>query len=163
LSKFFFSHLSEFPSPFGISVTFGNVSPLKNTQFCHFHLFTLPLNVMSSCIYSLCPSKTIPCLILHATYRNKRVFPFVTNWADSAPKYSFKQFFFLYVSLFERKTPLSLDVRSVHFATPKVLEHSIRTYESKRLFHNSERNQSDMIVQFLKIYLIVAEGFRTQI
>ena len=38
------------------------------------------------------------------------------------------------VSLFERKTPLSLDVRSVHFATPKFLEHSIRTCESKGYF-----------------------------
>ena len=61
------------------------------------------------------------------------------------------------VSLFERKTPLSLDVRSVHFVTPKVLDHSVRTYERKGYCDNSERNQSDMIVLFLKIYLIVAE------
>ena len=59
----------------------------------------------------------------------------------------------------KEKPPLSqnLDVRSVHFVTPKVLDHSVRTYERKGYFDNSARNQSDMIVLFLKIYLIVAE------
>ena len=65
---------------------------------------------------------------------NKGGFPFVTNWTDPAPKYSFKRFFEYECQLIERKTPLSLDVRSVHFTTPKVLEHSIRTYESKGCF-----------------------------
>ena len=129
--------------PFGISETIRNFHYLleclptkKNSVlsfiFIHstpkcdviFYLFTLPLEI-----------KTIPCLIFHATYRNKRVFPFVTNWADPAPKYSFKRIFLnMNVSLFERKPPLSLDVRSVHFATPKVLEYSIWTYESKGYF-----------------------------
>ena len=48
-------------------------------------------------------------------------------------------------------------MRSVHFVTPKVLDHSVRTYERKGYFDNSARNQSDMIVLFLKIYVIVAE------
>ena len=52
---------------------------------------------------------------------------------------------------------LYLDVRSLDFVTPKVLDHSVRTCERKGYFVNSERNQSDIIVLFLKIYLIVTE------